>query len=174
MNSPCYNAAFVGFDRQGTPQYATLRGTTNRRYMGEANGSNKHFSFSIPASKQCCRLHLFESAIDLLSYGTLKLLSGRDWQMENCLSLAGIYKPKKNIEESTPPAALMQYLKDFPYIKDIVLHLDNDIPGRLAAKAIQTILPSSYTVSEETPKRGKDYNDYLRIVLRIQQPRERE
>ncbi len=94
--------------------------------------------------------------------------------MENCLSLAGIYKPKKNIEESTPPAALMQYLKNFPYIKDIVLHLDNDIPGRLAAKAIQTILPSTYTVSDDPPKRGKDYNDYLRIVLRIQQPRERE
>lgn len=169
-----HNAVFVGFDRQGTPQYATLRGTTNRRYMGEANGSNKHFSFSIPTSKQCCRLNLFESAIDLLSYGTLKLLSDRDWQLENCLSLAGIYRPKKNIEESTPPAALMQYLKDFSYIEDIVLHLDNDIPGRLAAKAIQTILPSRYTVCDEPPKRGKDYNDYLKIVLRIQQTRERE
>lgn len=169
-----HNVVFVGFDRQGTPQYATLRGTTSRRYMGEANGSNKHFSFSIPASKQCCRLHLFESAIDLLSYGTLKLLSGGDWQLENCLSLAGIYRPKKNIEESTPPAALMQYLKDFPYIEDIVLHLDKDIPGRLAAKAIQTILPSSYTVSDEPPKHGKDYNDNLKIVLGLQQQRERE
>ncbi|WP_442916770.1 DUF3991 domain-containing protein [Lutispora sp.] len=171
---PYNNAVFVGFDRTGTPKYATLRGTSNRRYMGEANGSDKHFSFSIPASKQCCRLHLFESAIDLLSYGTLKLLSGRDWQLENCLSLAGIYRPKKNIEESTPPAPLMQYLKDFPYIEDIVLHLDNDIPGRLATKAIQTILPSRYAVYDEPTKRGKDYNDYLRIVLRIEQSWERE
>jgi hypothetical protein len=142
--------------------------------MGEANGSNKHFSFSIPASKLCCRLHLFESAIDLLSYGTLKMLSGRGWQLENCLSLAGIYRPKKNIEEGTTPAPLMQYLKDFPYIKDIVLHLDNDIPGRLATKAIQTILPSRYAVYDEPTKRGKDYNDYLRIVLRIEQSWERE
>ncbi len=81
---------------------------------------------------------------------------------------------KKIIEESTPPAALMQYLKDFPQIKEIALHLDNDTAGRLAAKTIKTILPPIYTVSDEPPKRGKDYNDYLRIVLRIRQPQERE
>jgi len=52
---------------------------------------------------------LFESAIDLLSYCTLELLSYKDWRQENHLSLAGIYKPKQNIEESTPPAALMQF-----------------------------------------------------------------
>jgi hypothetical protein len=169
-----HNAVFIGFDRHGVPKYATLRGTTNRRYMGEANGSDKHFSFSIPARNKSCKLHLFESAIDLLSYCTLELLSGRDWRQENCLSLAGIYMPKKIIEESTPPAALMQYLKDFPQIKKIALHLDNDIAGRLAAKAIQTILPSAYAVYDEAPKRGKDYNDYLRIVLGIRQQRERK
>ncbi len=164
-SQPYHNAVFIGFDRKGTPKYATLRGTTNRRYMGEANGSDKHFSFSIPSREESHRLHLFESAIDLLSYGTLELLSTKDWRQENCLSLAGIYKPKKIIEESTPPAALMQYLKDFPYINDIALHLDNDIAGRLAAKTIQTILPLSYTVAYEPPKRGKDYNDYLKMTI---------
>lgn len=160
-----HNAVFIGFDPQGVPKYATLRGTSGRRYMGEANGSDKHYSFSIPARGKSSKLHLFESAIDLLSYGTLELLFGRDWRKDCCLSLAGIYRPKKNIDKSTPPAALMQYLKDFPYIDAIVLHLDNDIPGRLAAKAIQTILPSSYAVSDETPKQGKDYNDYLKMII---------
>ncbi|MBA1335613.1 MAG: hypothetical protein HPY66_1239 [Firmicutes bacterium] len=169
-----HNAVFIGFDRHGVPKYATLRGTTNRRYMGEANGSDKHFSFSIPARQESCRLHLFESAIDLLSYCTLELLSGRDWRQEHCLSLAGIYMPKKIIEESTPPAALMQYLKDFPQIKEIALHLDNDTAGRLAAMTIKTFLSSTHIISDEPSKRGKDYNDYLRIVLRIRQPRERE
>ena len=169
-----HNAVFIGFDRQDVPKYATLRGTTNKRYMGEVNGSDKHFSFSIPARQKSRRLHLFESAIDLLSYCTLELLSGRDWRQDNCLSLAGIYMPKKIIEESTPPAALMQYLKDFPQIKEIALHLDNDTAGRLAAKAIQTILPPAYAVSDEPPERGKDVNDYLRIVLRIRQKREHE
>lgn len=167
-----HNAVFVGFDRHGTPKYAMLRGTSDRRYMGEATGSDKHYSFSIPARNKCSKLHLFESAIDLLSYCTLELNSGSDWRQENYLSLAGIYKPKQNIEESTPPAALLQFLKDYPYIKEIALHLDNDIAGRLAAKAIQSILSSSYMVSNEPPKRGKDYNDYLRIVLGTQKKQE--
>lgn len=169
-----HNAVFVGFDQQGIPKYATLRGTTNKRYMGEANGSNKHFSFSIPARQENRKLHLFESTIDLLSYGTLELISGRDWQEENNLSLAGIYKPKKIIEESTPPAALMQYLEDFPQIKEIALHLDNDMAGRLAAKTIKTLLSPSRTVSDAPPKRGKDMNDYLKITLGLQRPQEIE
>ncbi|MCB8818407.1 DUF3991 and TOPRIM domain-containing protein [Desulfosporosinus shakirovi] len=173
-SQPYHNAVFIGFDRKGTPKYATLRGTSNRRYMGEANGSDKHFSFSIPSREESHSLHLFESAIDLLSYGTLELLSGRDWRQDCCLSLAGIYKPKKIIEESTPPAALMQYLKDFPQIKEIALHLDNDTAGRLAAKTIQTLLSPVHTISDEPPKRGKDMNDYLKISLGLQRPQEVE
>lgn len=168
-----HNAVFVGFNRQGAPKYATLRGTSGRRYMGEANGSDKHYSFSIPAQQESRRLHLFESAIDLLSYCTIELLSGRDWRKENHLSLAGIYKPKQNIHESTIPAALLQFLKDHPYIESIALHLDNDAPGRLAAKAIQIILSSAYDLSDEPPKAGKDFNDYLKLTFKIRQPHER-
>jgi hypothetical protein len=133
--------------------------------MGETNGSDKHFSFSIPAQQESCRLHLFESAIDLLSYSTLELLSGRNWRYENCLSLAGIYKPREVVEESTLPAALVQYLKDFPKINEIALHLDNDMPGRMATQAIQTVLPTAYTVFDEPPKHGKDMNDYLKMMI---------
>lgn len=169
-----HNAVFIGFDRHGVPKYATLRGTFGKRFMGEVNGSDKHFSFSIPARKESRRLHLFESAIDLLSYGTLELLSGRDWRQEHYLSLAGIYMPKKIIKESTPPAALMQYLKDFPQIKEITLHLDNDTAGRLAAKTIKTLLSRSYAIFDEPPKSGEDVNDYLKLVLGIWQSQECE
>lgn len=101
-----------------------------------------------------------------MSYDTLELLAGRDWRWENCLSLAGIYRPKKNIEESTLPTALTQYLKDYPQISEIALHLDNDAPGRLAAKTIKALLPSTCTITDEPPQRGKDYNDYLKMMLR--------
>lgn len=168
-----HNAVFIGFDLQGVPRYGALRGTSGSRFMGDVSGSDKHFSFSIPARKKSTKLHLFESAIDLLSYGTLELLSGRDWRRENCLSLAGIYKPKKNIGESTPPAALMQYLEDYPQINAVALHLDNDAAGRLAAETIKALLPSTYAVSDEPPKRGKDYNDYLRIMLKGRHGQER-
>ena len=139
---------------QGTPRYVAIRGSSTIRYMREANGSGKHYSFSILGKSESQKLHLFESAIDLLSYCTLELLSGRDLRKENHLSLAGIYKPKQNIEESTPPAALMQFLKDHPHIEEIYLHLDNDSAGLLAAKAIHNILSSAYTVSDEFPKCG--------------------
>lgn len=86
----------------------------------------------------------------------MELISGRDWRQESYLSLAGIYKPRQNIEESTIPAALLQFLKDFPQIDSIALHLDNDTTGRLAAKTIQTILSPNYTVTDEPPKCGKD------------------
>lgn len=167
-----HNAVFVGFDPQGVPRYGALRGTSGSRFMRDASGSDKRFSFSIPAREKSTKLRLFESAIDLLSYGTLDLLAGRDWRQENCLSLAGIFKPKKNIMESTPPAALMQYLKDYPHITEIALHLDNDAPGRLATKTIETLLSPLLIIFDEPPKQGKDMNDYLKIVLGIKLQKE--
>lgn len=82
------------------------------------------------------------------------------------MSLAGIYRTKKKTEGSTPPAALTQYFKDYPQIIEIALHLDNDTAGRLAAKTIKALLPLTYTVSDEPPKHGKDYNGYLKMMLR--------
>ena len=158
-----HNAVFVGFDRKGIPRYGMVRGTFGSRFMGDLNGSDKHYSFCIPAKSNSAKLHLFESAIDLLSYCTLERISGRDWRREHLLSLAGIYRPKESIEECTLPAALEQYLIDYPEITSIALHLDNDVPGRLAAKTIQTILSAQYSVSDEPPKRGKDMNEYLKI-----------
>ena len=83
------NAVFVGFNIDGIPQYATLRGIGSD-FRGEATGSDKHYSFNIMANQPNDSVHLFESAIDLLSYGTLQKLYGRVWRAENLLSLAGV------------------------------------------------------------------------------------
>lgn len=159
-----HNAVFVGFDKQGVPRYGAIRGTNTSRYMGDVAESDKRFSFSIPAGNGSERLHLFESAIDLMSYCTLEYMAGYDLCRQHSLSLAGIYKPRKNVEESTPPAALTQYLQDYPQINEVALHLDNDAPGRAATRAIQMLLGQPYCVSDEPPKRGKDMNDYLRTL----------
>lgn len=156
-----HNAVFVGFDPQGLPRYAAIRGTTSTRYMGEAIGSDKGYSFSIPALENSTELHLFESAIDLLSYCTLESLAGRDWRQAHKLSLAGIYRPKAVEEQTTPPAALTQYLRNFPQVNRLVLHLDNDEPGRLATATIRRLLSPALFISDEPPKRGKDVNDDL-------------
>lgn len=156
-----HNAVFVGFDQEGTPRYAAIRGTTSTRYMGEAAGSDKRFSFSIPALGNATELHLFESAIDLLSFCTLEHLADRDWRQAHKLSLAGIYRPKTEGEDPTPPAALMQYLQCFPQVNRLVLHLDNDDPGRMAAATIQRLLSPALLISDEPPKYGKDVNNDL-------------
>ena len=87
---PHYNAVFVGQDLDGKPRYANLRGI-GTDFIGDANGSDKRYSFGISAEAQSDTLNLFESAVDLLSYGTMQKLDGKDWRRENLLSLAGVY-----------------------------------------------------------------------------------
>ena len=119
---PHHNAVFVGLDRYGKPRYANLRGTGSD-FKGEANGSDKRFSFSIPADSSDT-VHLFESAIDLLSYATIRKDKGMDWRADHLVSLAGVYRPKEPLQESSMPLALKQYLTERPNIRKIALRLD--------------------------------------------------
>lgn len=167
-----HNCVFVGFDKSGKPRYAMLRGTSsNSTFMVDVSGSNKRYSFSIQVKEENNTVILFESAIDLMSYGTLMKVKGQDWRRMNYLSLAGIYLPKKNIMESTVPLALAQYLKDNPGIHKIVLCLDNDRAGREAASAISAVLHEQYEVENRPPPQGKDYNDLLQIKLGLHSTR---
>lgn len=168
-----HNAVFVGFDLTGAPRYAAIRGTTRTRYMGEAPGSDKRYSFAIPADDSRVELHLFESAIDLLSYCTLAAISGKDWRQAHQLSLAGIYSPKEKMADTIAPAALTHYLQSYPEVKRLVLHLDNDEPGRSAAVMIQQLLSQTYEIFDEPPKHGKDINDELMMYRNTQRERSR-
>lgn len=162
-SEPYHNAVFVGMDSAGKARYANLRGIGSD-FIGDANGSDKRYSFGIPAAGQSNTLHLFESAIDLLSFGTLLKMEGIDWRRDNLLSLAGVYKPRNRVDDSTLPAALKQYLADNPHIQRVFLRLDNDHAGWLAARTIQTLLSKQGLVSAARfPPKGKDYNDYLCI-----------
>ena len=131
-SSPYHNVVFLGLDKYGKARYAALRGIGSD-FKGEATGSDKWFSFNIPAEGSGT-LHLFESAIDLLSYAALEKLEGRDWRRNHVLSLAGVYHPRKVVQESSTPLALKQYLADHPEVRSIVLRLDNDFAGRLAGQ----------------------------------------
>ncbi len=170
---PYHNIVFVGFDEKKKPRYASFRATNSSRIMGDCSGSDKHYSFRI-ANGKSDELHLFECAIDLLSYATLEKMSGRDWQSHELVSLAGVYMPKQKIEDSTIPMALSQFLSDAPNVRRIVLHLDNDAAGRGATRALQAILPEQYEVIDEPPTQGKDYNDMLCQRLGISRNKTRE
>lgn len=167
-----HNVVFVGHDRYGKARYANLRGIGSD-FKGECNGSDKRFAFNIPAENSEV-LHLFESAIDLLSYATICKMKGMDWRKEHLLSLAGVYQPREKMEESAVPLALSQYLSDHPEIKSIILRLDNDRAGRLAAKALMTVLTKDFAIEARFPPTGKDYNDFLCTHMGIPITRSKE
>ena len=130
---PYHNAVFVGFNEQNKPKYAAFRATENKRIMGECEGSDKSYSFKL--TNDNANIHLFESAIDLLSYATLVKMHGKYWQNVSMISLAGVYT-----------------------------HLDRDYAGRLATKTLKIILPTEYPnieIVDNPVPRGKDVNDFL-------------
>ena len=170
---PYHNAVFIGYDENKEPKYAAYRATNQSRIMGDCTGSKKQYSFRLTA-ENTGEVHLFECAIDLLSYATLEKMAGRDWRKDNLVSLAGVYLPKERIEDSTTPAALVKYLDEKPQIKKILLHFDNDNAGRKASLALKTILPSKYEVIDSPPPCGKDYNDFLCFQLGIHRNKTKE
>lgn len=169
---PYHNAVFVGKDEKGTPRYAAYRATNNSRLMGDASGSDKHYSFRLEGSNKS-EVHLYECAIDALSYATLIKMNGGNWRKENLVSLAGVYAPREKIEESKVPAAVEGFLKSHPEIKRIVLHFDNDEVGRKATQTLQIILSDRYEVIDSPPKFGKDFNDFLCMKLGIYKSKQR-
>ena len=169
---PYHNVVFIGYDENKEPKYAAYRVTNQSRIMGDCTGSKKQYSFRLTA-ENTGEVHLFECAIDLLSYATLLNLDGKDWRQFNLVSLAGVYSPKQKIEDSKVPITLSRLLEKDKTIRRIVLHLDNDVAGRKATKALQTILPKEYEVVDEPPAYGKDVNDFLCKRLGIKEKTER-
>ena len=169
---PYHNVVFIGYDESNKPKYAAYRATNQSRLMGDCTGSKKQYSFRLTA-ENTGEVHLFECAIDLLSYATLMKLDGKNWRQFNLISLAGVYSPKQNIGDSKVPVTVRNLLEKDKSIKCIVLHLDNDIAGRKATKALQTILSDKYEVVDDPPKCGKDVNDFLCIKLGISKKHER-
>lgn len=165
-SSPKHNVVFIGLDENKNPKYAFLRGTNKTRFMGETKGSDKKYSFRLEAINKCNRIHLFESAIDLLSYATLLKMKNIDWHNENMLSLGGVYQQSKYSEKNTIPLNIQEFLKRNPNVNKIYLHLDNDEIGKSASKSLQQVLSKKYKVYDRPPPLGKDCNDYLCYILK--------
>ncbi len=162
-----HNVVFVGYDENKKARYAGCRSTDNNMFKNDATGSDKAYSFRLESKEKSDKLFIFEGAIDLLSYATFFKLYGFEWEDKNMISLAGVYQPSKNIEQSKVPLAIENYLKNHQEIKKIILCLDNDTAGRNASKALQIVLPKQYEILDRPPKYEKDYNDYLCKVLGI-------
>ena len=167
------NVVFVGYDNNGNIKYAGCRSTNDKRIMRDAKGSSKEYSFRLLSNIKNSTIHIFESAIDLLSYATMLKIKGYDYKNHNLIALAGVYQPSSNIEQSKVPKALQNYLNKYPNVQDIVLHLDNDRAGREATKALIFAL-KKYNVYDIPAPYGKDINDYLCFKLGLKKRQEIE
>lgn len=163
-----HNVIFIGKDESGTPKYAACRGTRGN-FRGDLEGSDKRYSFRLLAKEATTSVHLFEAAIDLLSYATYLKHEGRDYKAENLLSLSGVYQPRKEIEDSKVPIALTTFFKANPQTKTIILHLDKDKIGRLCTETLKFLLEKDYEIVDSPPPVGKDVNDFLLSYLGIGQ-----
>lgn len=160
-----HNVIFVGYDEQHRARYAGARATNKSRFMHDITGSDKSFSFTLESKNNSNQIHVFEGAIDLLSFASLLQLNDIDYQNYNLISLAGVYQPAKVIEHSKIPKTIKRYLLNHNNITDIVLHFDRDKAGRNATCAFQKVIPKRYKVIDEPSPIGKDINDYLKRYL---------
>ncbi len=161
---PYHNCIFVGYDESGKAAYACYRATTGERIIGDAAGSDKQYAFRINSAGST--LHVFESAIDLLSYATTTKMRTGEWRAEPMLSLGGVYAPRINSRKSKLPIALEKATQNQAQINTIALHLDNDFAGRNATKTITDQLGDRFIIRDEPPLYGKDCNDYLQHMIR--------
>ena len=164
METEKQEAAFVGYDDKGKIRCINLRAMDGSDGKKTVYGSDRQYAFRLVSDRENPTLHLFEGAIDLLSYLTILRRKGINFECGNFLSLGGIYQPKKEIEKSTVPVALKRYLSERE-TKKIMLHFDNDFAGKRAMETLETILPQ-YEVKSFPPPKGKDYNDFLVMEMK--------
>lgn len=161
-----HSVVFLGMDRENRPRYGNIRATKGD-FKGECSGSDKRYAFRLmPEQLQSNAVHIFEAAIDALSFATYAEIRGAPWKDMNLLALGGVAGTGQKV-----PLALEQFLKDHPQIKTLYLHLDNDAPGREATLHITNLLKNTYQIHDVPPTGGKDVNDFLMKLRSLNQNR---
>lgn len=146
-----HNAVFIGQDENGKACYAFQRGTTKKRYAGDAPGSNKEYGFFLGRSDANI-LHLFESPIDLLSFLTLEKYQNRKCN-DAYLSLSGISLK-----------AFDHFVSHHTHVNTVYVRSDNDDAGhRIYTRLLHHCSDQSLDISiiPAFPE-AKDYNDQLK------------
>ncbi|QUO31898.1 AAA family ATPase [Faecalicatena sp. Marseille-Q4148] len=139
-----HNVVFVGRDKEQNPRYAAMRGTDEKRYRGEARGSEKIYGFGHIGTDE--KLFVFESPIDLLSYITAV---PEEWEKHSYISLGGLSEK-----------AMKRMYTEYPHIHSIYLCLDNDEPGNERCRQFVSLIPEKLSVYRLEPVK-KDWNECL-------------
>ena len=149
-DSDHHNCVFVGRDSSGNAVFANKRGTCDldgSSFKGDVPGSNKNIAFRLPCDPSKEWVYAFEAPIDLMSCCTLH----RSLR-SNAVALCGLHD-----------GALDTYLEENPHLRRIILCLDSDKWGRVAAERLTTkYQEQGYIVEDRLPPCGKDWNEALR------------
>ena len=173
------NIVFLAKDKDGIVKAATKRGTydyNGRKYRGDVTGSDKqHYGVNV-VNKNSSVLKVFEASIDMMSY----------------MDITGDYESNKLVLSSISDGPLVQFLEDYPQIKEITFCLDNDIhaheaiygkeaevdeeTGEILKERTIGLLEKystlGYDVHDEASPNdynSKDYNEFL-LNLKVHEP----
>jgi hypothetical protein len=78
-------------------------------FKGEAAGSDKRFSFRLASIGASESVHVFEGAIDALSFATLVLNRQIDWQKLSLLAL-GVMPPSASSASKTVGSSFFSFI----------------------------------------------------------------
>lgn len=92
---PYHNVVFVGMDADGKPRYANQRGI-GTDFIGDANGSDKHYSFGIPAAAASDTLHLLSRRWICCPTGRCKSWTARTGAAKTCSPLPVFTSQRQN------------------------------------------------------------------------------
>lgn len=157
---------FVGYNNESKAKYASKR-SINGNEKRDIAGSNKCYGFTLSFSDKAKKLHVFEGAIDLLSYITILKQQGIDWRYDNYLSLGNASLLGRNKTEISLPVALEEYLSHNVNVKELHLHLDNDQAGHDTVERIKIVLTDRYGIFDKIPKGYNDINQLLQQRVKI-------
>lgn len=152
-NGVIRNAVFVGFDDDGVPRFASLRGINyGSHFKGAVPGGNKTVPFEVPSVAGATRLAVFEAPIDAISHATLEKKEGKLWQHTARLALGG----------NPAPHTISGWLEKHQEIHEVIICFDADLAGRKLDEIIRQELDTFHgTISTIIPPYGKDWNEFL-------------
>ena len=145
------NIVFVGKDKEGTPKSACKKSTAEQAkgFRMTVAGSDCRYGFCWRGENT--KLYVFEAAIDLMSFITLR---NDEWKADSFLALDGL---------SAKP--LLQFLEDQKNIHEIFLCLDYDAAGMEACDKLKDILIEKGYEAEKIKREYplyKDWNEQLK------------
>lgn len=145
------NVVFVGTDKEGVPKSACKKSTAEqtKSFRMTVTGSDCKYGFCWRGTND--KLYVFEAAIDLMSFITLR---NDKWKADSFLALDGL-----------SPKPLLQFLEDQKNIHEIFLCLDYDAAGIEACDKLKDILIEKGYEAEKIKREYplyKDWNEQLK------------